>query len=84
MTIGCDIPRPKPSRKATAIRKPACSSSGNRKKDAAAVERDTVSSGHAVSRRDIAGRSPRMTKVATENEPSTRPMLDADNPMREP
>src|SRR5437879_4058850 len=68
MTIGCDIPSPRPSRKATAIRKLARSSNGNRKKAAAAVARDTVRSGHAVSRRDIAGRSPRMTKVATENE----------------
>src|SRR5437867_3677294 len=84
MTIGCDIPSPRPSRKATAIRKLARSSNGNRKKTVAAVPRDTVRSGHALSRRDIAGRSPRMTKVATENEPSTRPMLDADNPMREP
>src|SRR5207245_3809914 len=32
MTIGCDIPSPRPSRKATATRKPARSSNGNRNK----------------------------------------------------
>src|SRR5437867_10742190 len=34
MTIGCDIPSPRPSRKATAIRKLARSSKGNSKKAA--------------------------------------------------
>jgi len=84
MTMGWDMPSPKPSRKAIAISKPARSNSGNRRKDVAAIPSDAASSGQAVSRRDSAGSAPRITKVAAENEPSTSPILEAERSMLEP
>src|SRR5262252_7561108 len=84
MTMGCDMPSPSPRKKATPMSNAARPNNGNRRNDPAAIASDAASSGQGVRRREMAGSSPRMTKVATENAPSTRPMLEADRSMLEP
>ena len=84
MIIGCAQPRPRPSRKESAIRSGTCVTSGNREYAVPAISSAAQTTVHSLRRRASEGMNRRTAKVASAKLLITMPMVEADSPMRVP
>ena len=80
ITIGCDMPSPRPRTNASAISTPTSRKSGYAAYTMHATPSATATSVHSRVRRTSVGRASRTTKVAAANAPSSTPIALADRP----